>query len=314
MVIPVAAAAALKAAPTIIGGVQALGSMFGSNKDSASDLARQQFNYQKLLNQQAYDLTQQGYREGPGNMRFGWESAGFNPILALGGSGTSFGTYSGGSASMPHGSSSSDMGNMVTNAYKVFSLMKDKNTAEIAGINAGINNTNADTSLKEEQAITENTRRLHMEADIEKTRLEAILLDKDASNYEKKLAADIYHKITSAEAAAGQATAAALNAETNRKMNAANIADAELAEEWIRKHPVLHSTGKNIPVATGAVRDIGLGFGGAKGISFGTKSTGSKSKMYSDYKPPKNEPLSAKEKAEIDAIRKRIRARYSKGR
>lgn len=41
------------------------------------------YEYARLLQQQQYDLTQQGYRESTKNIRFGLESAGYNPMLAL---------------------------------------------------------------------------------------------------------------------------------------------------------------------------------------------------------------------------------------
>lgn len=43
------------------------------------------YNYARLLQQQQYDLTQQGYRESSSNIRTGLESAGFNPMLAVNG-------------------------------------------------------------------------------------------------------------------------------------------------------------------------------------------------------------------------------------
>lgn len=46
---------------------------------------RRAFNYAKQLQQQQYDLMQQGYRESSSNIRQGLESAGFNPMLAVNG-------------------------------------------------------------------------------------------------------------------------------------------------------------------------------------------------------------------------------------
>lgn len=66
--------------------------LFGTNA-KASML--KQYNYQRLLQQQQYDLTQQGYRESPTNQRIGLESAGYNPILAVN-NGLSYGNYSSG--------------------------------------------------------------------------------------------------------------------------------------------------------------------------------------------------------------------------
>lgn len=42
------------------------------------------YQYALALQQQQYNLTQQGYREGPSNQRKGLEDAGYNPMLALG--------------------------------------------------------------------------------------------------------------------------------------------------------------------------------------------------------------------------------------
>ena len=46
---------------------------------------RRAYNYARMLQQQQYDLTQQGYRESSRNIRQGLESAGFNPMLAVNG-------------------------------------------------------------------------------------------------------------------------------------------------------------------------------------------------------------------------------------
>lgn len=75
----------------ILGASSALGSVassFISNATSAKAQKRS-FQYAKQLQQHQYDLSQQGYRETPGNQRIGMESAGYNPMLALGNVGTS---------------------------------------------------------------------------------------------------------------------------------------------------------------------------------------------------------------------------------
>lgn len=45
---------------------------------------RRAFEYAKLLQQQQYDLSIRGYKEAPSAQRTGLESAGYNPMLALG--------------------------------------------------------------------------------------------------------------------------------------------------------------------------------------------------------------------------------------
>lgn len=88
----------IKSAGKAIGGflsnnassLASIGSSFISAATSKGAQARA-FNYAKQLQQHQYDLTQKGYLEGPKNQRQGLESAGYNPMLALGnvGSGVS---------------------------------------------------------------------------------------------------------------------------------------------------------------------------------------------------------------------------------
>lgn len=67
-----------------------LGSSLVSNATAKAAQARA-FNYARALQQQQYDLSLKGYKEAPSAQRFGLESAGYNPMLALGnvGSGVS---------------------------------------------------------------------------------------------------------------------------------------------------------------------------------------------------------------------------------
>lgn len=67
-------------------GLAAGASVAGSFMSNASS-ARQQkraFGYARALQQQQYDLGIQGYKEAPSAQRIGLESAGYNPMLALG--------------------------------------------------------------------------------------------------------------------------------------------------------------------------------------------------------------------------------------
>lgn len=207
-------------------------SFFGKNNDSASALASQQYEYQRLLNLQAYELTQQGYRESPLNQRIGYESAGINPILAMS-NGATFGSYSGGSAGMAHGSSSSDIGNMITNAYKAFQLERNKTNAEILGINAGIKNTNADTALKAEQTMTERSKQIQMDFQNAMMDVQTHLARKDLSSYDRKFYSNLYEQFQRAENYRANASLAEYNAETFRMNAEANAYEADYRE----KHP-----------------------------------------------------------------------------
>lgn len=225
-------------------GIGALGSIFGKSKDSASVAAARQYHYQRLLNQQQYDLTQQGYRESPLNQRIGYESAGVNPILAMS-NGASFGSYSGGSASAPMDSTTSEMGSMLTNAYKTFALERSKNKAEILGINAGIKNTNADTALKAEQTMTERARQTQIEVDNAKTRLETDLAQKDLDYYDRRAKASLLEMLNRAEDYRVHASLQDYNAETQRINAMANAYEMNFRE----KHPVYNWVQRSAGVA-----------------------------------------------------------------
>lgn len=75
----------------ISGGIGALGSIGSSIVSNAASARAQKraYQYARQLQQQQYDLSQQGYRETPSNQRVGMESAGYNPMLALGNVGSS---------------------------------------------------------------------------------------------------------------------------------------------------------------------------------------------------------------------------------
>ena len=86
----------LKTAGTALGGflknnagsISSFGGSLFSNATSKGAQARA-FNYARQLQQHQYDLVQRGFLESPGNQRKGMESAGYNPMLALGNVGSS---------------------------------------------------------------------------------------------------------------------------------------------------------------------------------------------------------------------------------
>lgn len=212
----------------VVGGLKNL----FKKSDSASDAAARQYMYQTLLNKQAYDLTQRGYLESPLNQRIGYESAGINPIFAMN-NGATFGSFTGGSASAPQDSTTADYNNMLTNAYKVFNLEKNKTNAEILGINAGIKNTNADTALKAEQIMTERSKQIQMDFENAKTKLETDLLDKDLDTYDRRFKTEMLEMMSRAENHRANASLAEYNAETFRMNAEANAYEADYRE----KHP-----------------------------------------------------------------------------
>lgn len=223
-----------------VGGIAAVGGSIAgglknlfSKSNSASKAAALQYKYQRLLNQQAYDLTQQGYRESPLNQRIGYESAGVNPIFAMT-NGASFGSYSGGSASAPMDSTTSDMGSMLTNAYKTFALERSRNKAEILGINAGIKNTNADTALKAEQTMTEKSKQIQMDFQNAMYDVQTHLAKKDLDTYDRRFYSNLYEQFQRAENFRANASLAQYNAETARISAEANAYETE----YRKNHPI----------------------------------------------------------------------------
>lgn len=72
------------AAASLIGStLGSLGSSFISNAASGK-AQRRAYQYARELQQQQYNLSIQGYKEGPSAQRSGLEAAGYNPMLALG--------------------------------------------------------------------------------------------------------------------------------------------------------------------------------------------------------------------------------------
>lgn len=240
-------------------GTQGIGKLMGlfGSSNSAAEAAKRQYNYQRLLNQQQYDLTQQGYRESPTNQRLGLEAAGYNPILALGGGGLSYGSYSAGSASAPMDSTTSDLGNMVTNAYQTFKLAKDKNNADIAGIMAGIKGVNADVALKTEQAITEQYRRDEMASNTLLNNMRSITEDESRPYFIRKLAAETYSTLTNAEVSKGMLAAKQVENNINAQNAETNAGQLELNKEWTP-----YKIGGTL--ALGAIGAMGAAYGPAK--------------------------------------------------
>lgn len=166
---------------------------FGSNLVSA----QVQYENQRKLNQQAYDLTQRGYRESPANQRAGLEAAGYNPILAAS-NGVSYGSFSGGSASMASNPGSS-IDESITNAYRAFKLEREKNKADIQNLVSASNSNNAQANLANEQALTESYRRAQIDFQNAMYDVLTHLHQKDLDYYERKMYYDQYEQFQRAE-------------------------------------------------------------------------------------------------------------------
>lgn len=207
-------------------------SLFGSNDDAAATAARQ-YNYQRALNQQAYDLTQQGYREGPSNQRKGLEAAGYNPILAIS-NGLSNAQFSGGSAGMGTNDTVSSRGSMISNALKYAMSERDLLASQTRATNAG-------RELTLEQAETERRKQENFQFQNAMLDVQKHLYDKDLSNYERKMYMDLYEKFQRAENYRSEAYLMKYNATTGRMTAQANHLNA-LGNYYYNTHRALGKT------------------------------------------------------------------------
>lgn len=211
MVITAAAVGtALKAAAPVIGnvmkGIPSIMGLFGNKGTNAAQAMALQYKYQKLLQQQQYDLTQQGYRESPSNQRLGLESAGYNPLLAVT-NGVQYGSFSSGQSSAV--SDYADQTNARSNRFNsAINAM-----SAIAGLKA----TNASANKMTQEALTEVYKRENLWQDSMLKRSMEILNNEEAPWIAKKRAAEITNLLMTGEAAVTGANAQKLTADTASK-------------------------------------------------------------------------------------------------
>lgn len=195
---------------------------------SGATSARKQYKYQSKLNQQAYDLTQRGYRESYGNMRIGLENAGYNPLLAVNG-GMSGATFSGGSAT---GASYDGSGyaNAFTNAKQQKSQEK-LNDATIGQLESQIGVNNAEASYKEGLLQSEIIKQSGYDLDNAIKDLQRQKEQKELSIWDKKLLAElenIQNDTTLKRAYAYQAQMDALSNRINAHASTTNAKTGEI--------------------------------------------------------------------------------------
>lgn len=177
-----------------------LGELFSAAGSIATSAMN--YNHNKKLMDKQYNLAIKGYKESPQAVRQGLESAGFNPLLsyASGGNFASSGLNS---------AQTSDIGNAITNGYRAFTLERKLN-------DANVNNVNADTVLKGEQARTEAAKRAQMEFQNAMLDVETHLKRKDLSTYDKRMYSALYEQMQRAENFRAMASLQGYNAETAR--------------------------------------------------------------------------------------------------
>lgn len=259
-----------------------LGGLFASSSAMGMLSSVQQYNYQKKLNQQQYNLTQRGYRESALNQKIGYMNAGLNPALMYS-NGVSFGNYNAGQASAV------DMSGILNNSLNSLTNAKQQRVqAEEA--EAGIGYTNAQTEYIKEQIRTE---RLNQQMNLlqqQGQQIDNALKNKDLSTYDKRFLifqkreiAETQATLTNSVSNQMQAESALRNASTNAMTYAMYRGMNKPIIEFNELNPALARRLYGFSQFTGGVGNI---YRHNSGFSFGGKSA--KEKYLDSYYKGKN--------------------------
>lgn len=205
----------------------------GSQINAASSYAynRDLMSYQNELNK---DFNQWNYTSAPSLQRAGLEKAGYNPILALGGSPT----YSGGSV----GNSSVNVSDshMGTNAGQLRVAQKAQQADADLKFKQGVN-VDQDTANKliEGGVLNEQIDNIRMDTALKAINLK--LSEKDLSWKDKLYYNQIKTNMINAMASQGQASASVTNAKAAMINARSNQDYKNLDVKWQRKHPILNT-------------------------------------------------------------------------
>lgn len=199
---------AIVAAAGIAGGMKGLD--FGLGQASSAISSGRAWKYTQRAMQLQHDLAMQAWNEQTRNQyqntRYSLEQAGYNPLLAVGANSSATGIMP--SATM----SSSDNGSGDTSALDV---MQTKSNVELQG--SQINANSAQAKLAEEQAKTEQAKRVQMDFQNAMTDVETHLRQKDLSSYDKRFYTEMYERMQNAENLKAQSAIGMMNAQTNAR-------------------------------------------------------------------------------------------------
>lgn len=229
--------------------IGALGNIVGGLASNAlsSFQAEQLAAYQAALN---YKYAKKSALNMPSYNRQGYEKAGYNPMLALG----NIGSANSGWTSAT-GLTTPDMSGIGSSAISnALSLKQQDNQNRIT--DSQVDNYNADSILKQNQALTELYTQLEKINHADLMQAQKLLTDKDVSWYDKKqaredlrVANEIERTGNDFKVGMAQAIASQISANANMQASISNAKDVQSRlpinkqeakiRNWNAKHPVL---------------------------------------------------------------------------
>ena len=192
-----------------------IGAAIGGLFKGASSAASAMIDYEtaKKLQQHQYDLNQRSLRESPSASREGYVNAGYNPLLPLGSPGMGFSANSSG----------------INSDIDVTSGLQTGINSAIAIQQAGANleNIRSDTTLKEQQASTEQARQINIQFQNAMLDVQKHLAQKDLDSYDRRFYSNLYEQFQRAENYRANSAVSMFNAQTQRMNAYTNKMNAE---------------------------------------------------------------------------------------
>lgn len=221
---------------------------FGLGSISSAVSSSRAWKYTQRAMQLQHDLAMQAWNEQTRNQfqntRYSLEQAGYNPLLAVGAQSSATGIMP--SATM----SSSDNGIGNTSALDV---MQTKSNLELQSSQSKA--YSSQSALAEEQAKTEQAKRVQMDFQNAMLDVEKHLRQKDLDTYDKRFYASIYEQMQRAENYKAQSAIGMMNAQTNARNAQTQYMNYTLGKgafdidkdkdkrykEWGEEHPYLRN-------------------------------------------------------------------------
>lgn len=259
----------------IVGNI--VGGYFGQQANAhglmlSEEAQKRLMKYQAKLN---YKYSQKDLLSKYINGRRGLESAGYNPMLALSGINSN--------SNWASQASVSDIGAGTSFNSGVANALTQQQVEQQGALNEStIDNNNADSLLKEQQAFTEQNRQLLIDAQTQLTQSEKVLNDKNASWYDRREAMNLKRQAQEVKTMATQselnvATAGKVRSEIGvAKMNAiSNALDVDNRFELGKEANDIAR--KNLPPKwAGTIGGIlGTGVGAGLGVYSAIRGSGS---------------------------------------